>query len=51
MTDGSEITGTAKTVEIPGVSVTTVKDVEIASQRDYFDNAAVMAQLGLLPGT
>ena len=32
------------------VSVFEVNDGMIAAERDYFDNAAVMSQLGLMPG-
>jgi ketosteroid isomerase-like protein len=42
---------TGKALELPGVAVLTVKDGKLASWRDYFDNAAVMSQLGLMPGT
>ena len=48
--DGSEIPPTGKTVELPGVSVMTVREGKVAEQRDYFDNAAMMTQLGLMPG-
>jgi steroid delta-isomerase-like uncharacterized protein len=51
MPDGTEIPATHKAVELPGVSVLFVKDGKITSQRDYFDNASVMSQLGLMPGT
>jgi steroid delta-isomerase-like uncharacterized protein len=50
MPDGSEIPATGRTVEAPGVSVFTVQDGKIASQHDYWDNASVMSQLGLMPG-
>jgi steroid delta-isomerase-like uncharacterized protein len=49
MPDGTEIPATQKPVELPGVSVLTVRDGKIDSQRDYFDNASVMSQLGLMP--
>jgi len=51
MPDGTEIPATHKTVELPGVSVLSVRDGKFASQRDYFDNASVMSQLGLMPST
>jgi steroid delta-isomerase-like uncharacterized protein len=51
MPDGTQIPATHKSVELPGVSVLSVKDGKITSQRDYFDNASVMSQLGLMPGT
>jgi steroid delta-isomerase-like uncharacterized protein len=44
MPDGSAIPATGRTVEVPGVSVITVKDEKLSSQRDYFDNAAVMTR-------
>jgi steroid delta-isomerase-like uncharacterized protein len=49
--DGNEIPATGKTVDVPGVSVVRVRDGKIASDCDYLDNAAVMSQLGLMPGT
>ena len=51
MPDGTEIPATQKAVELPGVSVCSVRDGKIISQRDYFDNASVMSQLGLIPST
>ena len=48
--DGSEIPATGKAVETAGVSVVTVRDGQLASARDYFDNVSMMSQLGLLPG-
>jgi steroid delta-isomerase-like uncharacterized protein len=39
MPDGSAIPATGKTVEVPGVSVITVKDGKLSSQRDYFDTS------------
>ena len=49
--DGTEIPATGNTVELPGVAVVTVKDGRIVSERDYADMAAMMTQLGLMPGT
>jgi predicted ester cyclase len=49
MPDGTQIPATGKTVEIVGVSVVTVKDGKVVSQRDYFDNVAVMSQLRMMP--
>ena len=49
--DGTEIPATHRAMELPGVSILFVKDGKITSQRDYFDNASVMSQLGLLPGS
>jgi steroid delta-isomerase-like uncharacterized protein len=51
MPDGTEIPATHKAVELAGVSVSSIRDGKITSQRDYFDNATVMSQLGLMPGT
>jgi steroid delta-isomerase-like uncharacterized protein len=51
MPDGTEIPATRKTVELPGVSVFTVRDGMLASERDYVDIADMMSQLGLTPGT
>jgi steroid delta-isomerase-like uncharacterized protein len=51
MPDGTEIPATGKTVEIQGVSVVRVKEGKVTSHRDYFDNIAVMSQLGLMPNT
>jgi steroid delta-isomerase-like uncharacterized protein len=51
MPDGTEIPATHKPVELPGVSIVSVRDGKISSHRDYFDNASVMSQLGLMPGT
>jgi steroid delta-isomerase-like uncharacterized protein len=49
MPDGTEIPATHKAMELPGVSVSSVRDGKITSQRDYLDNASMMTQLGLLP--
>ena len=51
MPDGTEIPATGKAVEIPGVSVITVRDGKAAEQHDYFDNVTFMTQLGLMPST
>jgi steroid delta-isomerase-like uncharacterized protein len=51
MPDGSEIPATGKTAEVPGVSVFAVRDGKVADQRDYYDMAALMSQLGLMPAT
>jgi ketosteroid isomerase-like protein len=47
----TEIPAIGKKVELPGVAVVTVRDGKIASERDYVDMAAMMSQLGLMPGT
>jgi steroid delta-isomerase-like uncharacterized protein len=46
--DGTEIPATNKTMELPGVSVLSVRDGKIASHVDYVDSASVMKQLGLV---
>jgi steroid delta-isomerase-like uncharacterized protein len=51
MPDGTEIPATGKTLEMYGVSVITVRDGKFAIQHDYYDMAAFMSQLGLMPGT
>jgi steroid delta-isomerase-like uncharacterized protein len=51
MPDGTEIPTTEKTVELPGISVLSVRDGKVISHRDYFDNASIMSQLGLIPST
>ena len=49
--DGTEIPATGKSVELPGVTVAEVRDGKFVSMREYLDNAALMAQLGLMPGS
>jgi ketosteroid isomerase-like protein len=51
MPDGTKTPATGRTIEIAGVSIVTIKDGKFATERDYFDNAALMTQLGLMPGT
>jgi ketosteroid isomerase-like protein len=51
MPDGSEIPAMGKTVELPVVSVITVKDGKIMAERDYADMAGIASQLGLMPNT
>ena len=51
MPDGTEIPATHKPVELPGVSIVSVRDGKISSHRDYFDSASMMGQLGLIPST
>jgi steroid delta-isomerase-like uncharacterized protein len=51
MPDGTEIPPTGKTVELPGATVGRFADGKFTTVRDYFDNAAVMSQLGLMPST
>jgi steroid delta-isomerase-like uncharacterized protein len=49
--DGSVIPATGKAMELSVASVLKVRDGKIVSERDYFDGAALMSQLGLMPGT
>jgi ketosteroid isomerase-like protein len=51
MSDGTEIPATGKTVEHPGVSILTVRDGMVTSERDYADLVTLMSQLGLMSGT
>jgi steroid delta-isomerase-like uncharacterized protein len=51
MPTGTEIPATGKTLALSGVSVITVRDGQISSQRDYFDTASMASQLGLMPNT
>jgi steroid delta-isomerase-like uncharacterized protein len=51
MPDGTEIPATHKAVELPGVSIVSVRDGKITSHRDYFDSASMIGQLGLIPST
>jgi steroid delta-isomerase-like uncharacterized protein len=46
----AEVPATGKTVEIFGVSVCEIADGKFAGQRDYYDSAVMMAQMGLMPG-
>jgi steroid delta-isomerase-like uncharacterized protein len=49
MPDGTELPATGKSMEVAGVTVTTVRDGKIVSETMYYDNMAGFAQLGLLP--
>jgi SnoaL-like polyketide cyclase len=49
MPDGTEIPAMHNILDVPALSVALVRDGEFASQRDYFDNADGMRQLGLMP--
>jgi steroid delta-isomerase-like uncharacterized protein len=51
MPDGTEIAATGKAVELPAVNVATVTDGKFTTMREYYDNAAGMTQLGLMPST
>jgi ketosteroid isomerase-like protein len=44
--DGTDIPATDKTVELPGVTVCTVRDGKIATMREYFNAAAMMPNSG-----
>ena len=46
MPDGAEIAATGKTVKHHGVSIYTIREGKFASEREYFDSAAFMSQLG-----
>jgi len=48
--DGSQLPASGNNVEYSGLTILTVRDAKFASQRDYFDSAVVMAQMGLMPG-
>ena len=49
--DGTDIPATGKTVELSGVTISEIRDGKLVSMREYFDNAALMTQLGLMPGS
>jgi steroid delta-isomerase-like uncharacterized protein len=51
MPDGTQIPATGKKIDVPIVSVVTVRDGKIVHWRDYFDSASMMTQLGLMPGS
>jgi ketosteroid isomerase-like protein len=51
MPDGSEVPPTGTALVGAGVTIITVRDGKIASERDYFDSAAVMSQMTPMPGT
>lgn len=51
MPGDTEIPATGKTIEVSGISIVMVRDGKIASERDYFDSAAVMSQMRPMPGT
>jgi steroid delta-isomerase-like uncharacterized protein len=42
--------GTGQAVEVPGASVLILEDGQIAEQREYWDVATLLAQVGALPG-
>ena len=48
--DGSVIPATGKVIDFPGVTIADVRDGQIVAARDYFDQVAMLSQLGLMPG-
>ena len=51
MPDGSELPATGATVELPYLAMHTVRDDRIVESRYYWDQVAMLGQLGLLPPT
>jgi predicted ester cyclase len=49
MPDGRELPPTGKTVRVPVVSVLEMRNGKATAERVYFDMAAMLTQLGLLP--
>jgi len=47
--DGSIIPATGKVMDVPGVTIVDVRDGHIVAARDYFDQAVILSQLGLIP--
>jgi steroid delta-isomerase-like uncharacterized protein len=47
--DGTQLPGTGKRVELRGMEYVQVRDGKIVIDNLYYDNLAVLAQLGLLP--
>jgi steroid delta-isomerase-like uncharacterized protein len=47
--DGTELPPTGKRIEMPGMEVVQVRDGKVVVNNLYYDNLAVVAQLGLLP--
>jgi predicted ester cyclase len=47
--DGTELPPTGRRVELRGMELVVVRDGKIVVDNLYYDNAAVMAQLGLIP--
>jgi steroid delta-isomerase-like uncharacterized protein len=43
--------GTGQMVEVPGASVLILEEGQIAEQREYWDVATLLAQVGALPGS
>jgi steroid delta-isomerase-like uncharacterized protein len=51
MPDGSVLPPSGKTIELPAVTIFRVKDGLVVEARDYFDQATMLTQFGLVPGT
>ena len=49
--DGSVIPATGKVMDIPGLTIADVRDGQIVAARDYFDQMAMLSQLGVMPGS
>ncbi len=49
MPDGTELAPTGRRVEVRGMEMVQVRDGRMAVDNLYYDNVAVLAQLGLLP--
>jgi predicted ester cyclase len=47
--DGTELAPTGRRIELRGMELVVVRDGKIVVDNLYYDNAAVMAQLGLVP--
>jgi steroid delta-isomerase-like uncharacterized protein len=47
--DGTEVPPTGKRIEIPGMEIVKMRDGKIVANNLYYDNLAVLVQLGLLP--
>jgi steroid delta-isomerase-like uncharacterized protein len=47
--DGTELPPTGRRIELRGMELVVVRDGKIVIDNLYYDNAAVMAQLGLVP--
>jgi len=50
MPDGSVIPPSGKTIELAAVTILRVKDGLVVEARDYFDQATMLTQFGLVPG-
>jgi predicted ester cyclase len=51
MPDGTEVPATGAAVELPYLAMHTVRDDRIVESRYYWDQMAMLGQLGLLPPT